>query len=103
MSVGPDTTRRHGTTDRWEPGRPGGGASWRTITWIGLVAVGFAVVMIAVGWRGYHQPTWAFAVAEVVGLSFMTAGWVAWYQRPDNRLGPLMMVAGDRPRSSEAE
>jgi signal transduction histidine kinase len=87
-------TRRHGSTDRWEPGRPGGGASWRTITWVGLVAVGFAVVMIAVGWRGYHQPTWAFAVAEVVGLSFMATGWVAWYQRPDNRLGPLMMVAG---------
>ena len=94
MSVGPDTTRGHGSTGRWEPARLGGATSWRTITWVGLVAVGFAVVMIAVGWRGYHQPTWAFAVAEVVGLSFMTAGWVAWYQRPDNRLGPLMMVAG---------
>ena len=81
MSVGPDTMRGLAT-------------SRRTITVTGLVAVGFAVVMIVVGWRGYHQPSWAYAVAEVVGLSFMTAGWVAWHQRPDNRLGLLMIVAG---------
>src|SRR5262245_18116728 len=94
MSEGPDTTRRHGSTGRWEPGRPGGVASPRTISGTGLVAVGLAVVMIAIGWRGYHEPPWAFAMADLVGLSFMGAGWIAWYQTPANRIGPLMLVAG---------
>jgi hypothetical protein len=60
-------------TDRRDAERQGSGASRRTITVTGLVSVGFAVVMIVVGWRGYHQPTWAFAVAEILGLSLATA------------------------------
>jgi signal transduction histidine kinase len=75
MSVGPDTTRRHETTGPWGPERRGDGTSRRTITAIGLVAVGFAVVMIVVGWRAYHQPPWTFAVAELGEGSISPVGW----------------------------
>jgi signal transduction histidine kinase len=61
---------------------------------VGAVAVSFAIAMQAVGWHGYHQPEWAFALAGMVGLSFMSAGLVAWWKRPQNRTGPLMVLGG---------
>ena len=33
-------------------------------------------------------------VHVAIGWSFVAAGFVAWHQRPENRLGPLMMLAG---------
>src|SRR5215210_824138 len=31
---------------------------------------------------------------ELVGLSYVVAGTIAWVHRPDNRIGPAMLVTG---------
>jgi signal transduction histidine kinase len=84
--------REPATTPVAEPAEPG--AAGGIVVGAGVAALAFIGVMVVVGWRGYHQPAWGFALAEAVGLSLTTAGWIAWLGRPSNRTGPLMMAAG---------
>jgi signal transduction histidine kinase len=65
-----------------------------TIGGVGLVAFGFAAVAIVLGLRAEHRPLWVLVAADVVGVSFLTAGLVAWACRPENRISRLMVLAG---------
>jgi signal transduction histidine kinase len=60
----------------------------------GVAAVLLAAALIVISWDGEIQPHWAFLVIESVGLPFIGAGIAAWWVRPDNRIGLLMVLAG---------
>jgi signal transduction histidine kinase len=58
------------------------------------MAVGVALVTLAFGRSGVATPAlWAF-LACWVSLTYVAAGLVAWWRRPESRLGRLMIVAG---------
>jgi signal transduction histidine kinase len=63
---------------------------------LALVPAGVALGVLAyeVQVNALHSPD-DRAVAQVaVGLSFLLAGLIAWWRRPANRLGPLMVASG---------
>jgi signal transduction histidine kinase len=64
-------------------------------------------VALASGLFGLAVAAWAFVLLadadvhwteiagnELVGLSYIVAGTIAWLRRPDNRIGPAILVAG---------
>jgi signal transduction histidine kinase len=67
----------------------------------GAAGVAFAAAMIAVS-RGYDHGSLAaydrsvadFVAAAAPGLAFLAAGLAAWWRRPENRVGWLMVAAG---------
>jgi signal transduction histidine kinase len=65
-----------------------------TIGCAGAAGIGIAAWLVGVSLPRLSEPWWAFFVAESVGLSFMAAGLVAWWLRPTNRMGPLMVFGG---------
>jgi signal transduction histidine kinase len=65
------------------------------------------LVALASGLFGLAVAAWAFLVLagadvqwteiagyELVGLSYIVAGTIAWLRRPDNRIGPAILVTG---------
>jgi signal transduction histidine kinase len=67
----------------------------------GVLGLAFAVGMIAVSWghdhgslAAYDRSAAVFAVSVAPGLAFLAAGLAAWWRRPDNRVGVLMIAAG---------
>jgi signal transduction histidine kinase len=61
---------------------------------VGTAVVVWAAVAVRVGWRDRWSPLWVFVAAELLGLLFVAAGLRAWWRRPDNRLGLLMVACG---------
>jgi signal transduction histidine kinase len=61
---------------------------------VGTAVVVWAAVAVGVGWRDRWSPLWVFVAAELLGLLFVAAGLRAWWRRPDNRLGLLMVACG---------
>jgi DNA-binding CsgD family transcriptional regulator len=63
---------------------------------LSLAALGAALGVFAIG-IAIQEPdalTLPAPVHVAIGWSFVAAGFVAWRQRPDNRMGPLMSLAG---------
>src|SRR5258705_2439112 len=56
---------------------------------------GLAVAVWAFGVLAWANVQWTeIAGYEVVGLSYIVAGTIAWLRRPDNRIGPAILVTG---------
>ena len=68
---------------------------------LGLAALGVAAATIAVMLvAGNEEETAPWVRAALVGwiiLAYLTCGLIAWWRRPDNRLGPLMVAAAFGP------
>jgi signal transduction histidine kinase len=65
----------------------------RTIAGAGCVAAGLTVAL-ALTSDHVSEPGVHAALLSWVTLSFVFAGVVAWWRRPESRFGPLMIVAG---------
>jgi len=68
---------------------------------VGAASVAFASAMIVISWQydgnslaPYGHSAGAFAVAAAIGVAFLSAGLAAWWRRPDNLVGRLMVAAG---------
>ncbi|HKP18816.1 MAG TPA: hypothetical protein VJT84_10065 [Gaiellaceae bacterium] len=63
---------------------------------IALAALGAALGLYAIGLAIWEPGvlTLPAAVHVAIGWSFVAAGVVAWRQHRENRLGPLMTLAG---------
>ena len=69
-----------------------------------LLLVAFAGIVAgvgassAIGWGGYQMPIEVLAVTKLVevavGWSFVGVGLIAWWRRPDDRSGVLMVLLG---------
>ena len=64
-----------------------------SIAALGLLAAAGAIALVL---TSDHEPHPAFTavLGPVVGLTFIGAGLVAWWRRPDNRFGALMGAVG---------
>jgi signal transduction histidine kinase len=59
------------------------------------LAVSVGTAILVAGGDGEPRPTWASAsLAVLVGLAYIGSGLVAWRQRPENRLGSVMVFIG---------
>jgi signal transduction histidine kinase len=56
----------------------------------GLAVAAFAFAVLA----GANVQWTEIAGTELVGLSYIVAGTIAWLRRPDNRIGPAILVTG---------
>jgi hypothetical protein len=57
--------------------------------------VGLAVAVLAFRVLAGANVQWTeIAGDELVGLSYIAAGTIAWLRRPDNRIGPAILVTG---------
>ncbi|RTL69140.1 MAG: sensor histidine kinase [Pseudonocardiaceae bacterium] len=56
------------------------------------VALAVAEAVVAVG--GPIRPSWYGTLYPVVGTAYVGSGLLAWYRRPANRMGPLLVGAG---------
>ena len=63
---------------------------------IALAMLGLALGVYAIGLAIWEPGTLTLPVAVhvAIGWSFLAGGLVAWWQRPENRLGPLMTLSG---------
>jgi signal transduction histidine kinase len=61
-----------------------------------VAAVGAAVLAVtaALGLARTDISGWEVALYEWMSVPYVVAGLVAWWRRPDSRLGPLMIVGG---------
>jgi signal transduction histidine kinase len=66
-----------------------------------LAGVALALAGAALGIAAYHvqvhdlgSPQDRAAASVVVAWTFLVTGFVAWWRRPENRVGPLMLAAG---------
>ncbi len=59
----------------------------------GVVAAGIAVEL-ALASDQLAEPSVRVALSDWVIVSYVLAGVIAWWRRPDSRLGPLMVAAG---------
>src|SRR5262245_28524092 len=68
----------------------------RRLAALGLAAVAFAAVLppMAVNTEPVDQPGVLAGVVHLVGLSFVGVGMYAWWRRPENRFGAIMVGAG---------
>jgi signal transduction histidine kinase len=68
----------------------------RLLAALGVAAVVFAAALVAMAIRTDHVDDAGVlaAVVVVVGLSFVGVGIYAWWRRPENRFGALMVGAG---------
>jgi signal transduction histidine kinase len=56
------------------------------------VALALAVAVAALA--GPVEPAWYGLLFPLVGTAYVGSGLLAWYRRPGNRIGPLLVVAG---------
>lgn len=49
---------------------------------------------LLVALAGPIEPAWFSALFPVVGAAYVGSGLLAWYRRPANRMGPLLVAAG---------
>jgi signal transduction histidine kinase len=63
---------------------------------IGLLAVAGAVASYTLALRSDHltRPVLSATLFVWISVSYVLCGLIAWWRRPDSRLGPLMVVAG---------
>src|SRR5918999_660530 len=66
---------------------------------IGLAVAGFALglaafALVTTSDRQDDEPTVWIVLALTLGWGFAGAGIVAWWRRPENRVGPLMTLVG---------
>jgi signal transduction histidine kinase len=76
--------------------RPVRSPAWREVV-VSTLALGAAVGVAALvaGSEREPEPTWASAVlAVLVGWAYVVSGLIAWRQRPEHRLGPVMVFIG---------
>jgi len=73
--------------------RPSGRQAF-AITTTGMAAAIFISIAISVGCQHHTHEWWILVIAESIGLPFMIAGLVGWWKRPNNRIGPLMVIVG---------
>jgi signal transduction histidine kinase len=67
-----------------------------TVVAIGLLGLGVAVLLVTLAYGQVDEDNpglWAFFFCWVE-LSYVAAGLIAWWRRPESRLGPLMLIAG---------
>jgi len=77
------------TRSNAESGRP---RPWLPIA-AGLVGLGIAGAAAVVSLAA-NVPPLSILADQIVGLAYIGAGAVAWRRRPDNRIGPVMLLAG---------
>jgi class 3 adenylate cyclase len=62
---------------------------------LAFALLGLAVAALAFGVLAVANVQWTeIAGNELVGLSYIVAGTIAWLRRPDNRIGPAILVTG---------
>jgi signal transduction histidine kinase len=71
----------------------------RSLRWalvmLTVAAVLFGAVEIAeLAYLPGNDPLWVFVLYPAAGLVYVVAGVVAWWRRPSNRLGTIMVFAG---------
>lgn len=59
-----------------------------------MAAVALAVAEALVAIEGPVEPAWYGTLYPIVGTVYVGSGLVAWYRRPGNRTGPLLVAAG---------
>jgi len=59
---------------------------------VAAAALAVAEAVVAVG--GPIRPSWYGTLYPVVGTAYVGSGLLAWYRRPANRMGPLLVGAG---------
>jgi len=64
------------------------------IVGVAVIGTAFAATAIRVGLRGNQLSLLMFALAESIGLAFLGPGLLAWWRRPGNQVGPLMVACG---------
>ncbi|MDQ4491306.1 sensor histidine kinase [Sinomonas sp. ASV486] len=64
--------------------------SLRTVLGLGLVLAGILAALVP--WEG--PAGWLLLLFPCIFLVYLGAGLLAWYRRPSNRMGPLILVAG---------
>ncbi len=70
-------------------------AGHRARVWVaGAAGVAWALGASSLAYGVATLPLAAFLVGELIGVSFLGAGLLAWYRLPDNRIGPLMIACG---------
>jgi hypothetical protein len=68
----------------------------RTLAGLALAGLAVVGVIVAMGVTSDHLELRALSLALIVvnGWGFIGVGLYAWWRRPDNRFGALMVVAG---------
>ena len=59
-----------------------------------MAAAALAVAEALVALAGPVDPAWYGTLYPVVGTAYVGSGLLAWYRRPANRTGPLLVAAG---------
>jgi signal transduction histidine kinase len=69
---------------------------WERRVWLLLWPVGAAIVVVGdLGWWIHGiEPDETYVLDVAVGATSIAAGLIAWSQRPGNRCGPLLVLAG---------
>ena len=66
----------------------------RVLVALAGVAAGAGAVVVVLTSGGESSPGAAAALTLVIGWAYIGSGLVAWRQRPENRLGPVMIFIG---------
>jgi hypothetical protein len=61
---------------------------------LAVAAAALAVAEALVALAGPVEPGWYGTLYPVVGTAYVGSGLLAWYRRPANRTGPLLVAAG---------
>ncbi|ANJ27975.1 sensor histidine kinase [Agromyces aureus] len=83
------------TVSRTDPPRPRvrDGSLERALRVILALALILAVAQLGAG-SAYSTPFWPVAAFTIVFLTWIAAGLIAWWRRPGNGVGPLIIVGG---------
>ncbi len=60
---------------------------------LGIIGVIIAAIEIALFWP-LEGPVWLYSLFSLTGLVYVTAGLAAWWRRPSNRLGAVIVLGG---------
>ena len=60
---------------------------------LGVGGVIIAAVEIALFWS-LEGPVWLYSLFSLTGLVYLTAGLAAWWRRPSNYIGAIIVLSG---------
>ncbi|MCF7552294.1 ATP-binding protein [Pseudonocardia sp. WMMC193] len=74
--------------------RPAGSAVRPALVLLAALSLALAVAVGAAALGGPVEPAWFGLLFPMVGTAYVGSGLLAWYRRPANRTGPLLVAAG---------
>ena len=74
--------------------RPAGSALRPALVLLAALSVALAVAVGVAALAGPVEPAWYGLLFPLVGTAYVGSGLLAWYRRPGNRIGPLLVAAG---------